>query len=109
MDNPLIIVRWVDICSAAGWEGMDEVDPIEVTSVGWKCYEDDKVLKIGTTIGEDGYYYGITALPKGCVLEVTDACPVSPATHKAELPKPYEPRRKDRPNPHRLIAPSTFR
>ena len=101
MDNPLIIVRWVDICSAAGWEGMDEVYPIEVTSVGWKCYEDDKVLKIGTTIGEEGYYYGITALPKGCVLEVTDACRVSSATHKAVLPTPYEPRRMGKPNPHR--------
>jgi len=109
MDNKLVIVKWVDICSAAGWEGMEEVDPIEVTSVGWRCFEDDKVLKIGTTLGEDGYYYGITALPKGCVLEVTDACQVSSATHKVEQLTPYEPRRMGRPNPHRQVAPSISR
>ena len=101
MDNKLVIVKWVDICSAAGWETVEEVDPIEVTSVGWVCYEDENVLKIGTTLGESGCYFGITALPKGCVLEVTDACQVSPATHKAELLAPYEPRRKGRPTPHR--------
>ena len=103
MDNELVIVKWVDICSAAGWESEEEVDPIEVTSVGWKCYEDENVLKIGTTLGEDGCYYGITAFPKGCVLEVTGACPVSPATHKAVPLKPYEPRRWGKSTPHRPV------
>tara|TARA_R100001244_G_scaffold26724_3_gene26646 strand:- start:592 stop:723 length:132 start_codon:yes stop_codon:yes gene_type:complete len=39
-------------------------------SVGWLVSQDDKEIKIGGTIGEDDAPYGITAFPKGCVLEI---------------------------------------
>jgi len=38
--------------------------------VGWLISQNEKEIKIGNTIGEDGVPYGITAFPKGCVLEI---------------------------------------
>tara|TARA_R100001530_G_scaffold63900_1_gene45939 strand:+ start:379 stop:504 length:126 start_codon:yes stop_codon:yes gene_type:complete len=38
--------------------------------VGWLISQDEKEIKIGNTIGEDDVPYGITAFPKGCVLEI---------------------------------------
>ena len=74
----LVYVKWRDITATAGWEAADEVDPIEVLSVGWLYSDDGETVKVGSTLGEDGEPYGITALPKGCILEVTDVLPVTP-------------------------------
>ena len=80
----LVFVKWRDITATAGWDDPDEVDPIEVISVGWLYSDDGDTVKIGTTLGEDGRPYGVTALPRGCVLEITSACPESPAVRKVE-------------------------
>jgi hypothetical protein len=49
-------------------------------SVGWLVYEDDKTIKIANTLDFDDWEdkgadkpvpYGITAFPKGCVVEIT--------------------------------------
>lgn len=77
-DLRLVYVKWRDIVATAGWEPASEVDPIEVLSVGWLESDDGETVKIGSTLGEDGLPYGITALPKGCILEVTDVLPVTP-------------------------------
>ena len=74
----LVYVKWRDITATAGWESADEVDPITVLSVGWLHSDDGETVKVGSTLGEDGEPYGITALPKGCILEVTDVLPVTP-------------------------------
>ncbi len=80
----LVFVTWLDITATAGWEPADEVEPIKVVSVGWLYSDDGETVKVGSTLGEDGEPYGITALPKGCVLEITSACPESPAVRKVE-------------------------
>ena len=77
-DLRLVYVKWRDITATAGWEPASEVDPIEVLSVGWLESDDGETVKIGSTLGEDGLPYGITALPKGCILEITDVLPVMP-------------------------------
>jgi len=70
-DKTLVLVRWVDITAVAGWEPAEEVEPIEVQTIGWVAYQDDKVLKVGNSLGEDGDVYGISAFPQGCVLSST--------------------------------------
>jgi len=84
-------VKWLDITATAGWDDPDEVDPIEVISVGWLYSDDGETVKIGTTLGEDGRPYGVTALPRGCVLEITSVSPESPAVRKAEPLAPSSP------------------
>ena len=84
----LVYVKWRDITATAGWEPADEVDPITVLSIGWLYSDDGETVKVGTTLGEDGEPYGITALPKGCILDITDVLPVkppSPAVVRAAL------------------------
>ena len=71
-------VKWRDITATAGWEDPDEVEPIEVLSIGWLYSDDGDTVKVGSTLGEDGRPYGISALPKGCILEITDVLPVKP-------------------------------
>jgi len=85
---PLVIVRWRDILAMAGWETADEVDPIEVESVGWLCHDGDDVIKLGSTLGDDGEAYAVTAFPRGCVISIDDVRPVSAAVRRAE---PLEP------------------
>jgi len=89
---PLVIVRWRDILAMAGWETADEVDPIEVESVGWLCHDGDDVIKLGSTLGDDGEAYAVTAFPRGCVLDITTLTPRSP-------PSPAEVQ-PIRPSPH---------
>ena len=78
----LVYVKWRDITATAGWEAADEVDPIEVLSVGWLYSDDGETVKVGSTLGEDNEPYGITALPKGCILSITDVLPVTPPSHE---------------------------
>ena len=85
---PLVIVKWRDILAMAGWETAEEVDPIEVESVGWLCHDGDDVIKLGSTLGDDGEAYAVTAFPRGCVLSVTSVHPESAATHRGA---PLEP------------------
>ena len=89
---PLVIVKWRDILAMAGWETAEEVDPIEVESVGWLCHDGDDVIKLGSTLGDDGEAYAVTAFPRGCVLDITTLTPRSPPSPVAELPA--------RPSPH---------
>ena len=83
---PLVIVKWRDILAMAGWETAEEVDPIEVESEGWLCHDGDDVIKLGSTLGEDGEAYAITAFPRGCVLEITYVTPRSPLSPSAVQP-----------------------
>jgi hypothetical protein len=80
-DHTLVLVTWLDITAVAGWEPAKDVEPTEVQTIGWIAYEDDKVLKIGNSLGEDGDVYGITALPQGCVLSTT-------VLHVSPVPSP---------------------
>jgi hypothetical protein len=69
-DYPLVLVKWLDITATAGWEDPDEVEPIEVSTIGWMYSQDENTIKVGNSLGEDGRPYGITAFPSGCVKSV---------------------------------------
>ena len=66
----LVTIKWTDIIQTSDWTPANEVSCPELISVGWLVSQDDKEINIGGTIGEDDAPYGITAFPKGCVLEI---------------------------------------
>ena len=70
-EHTLVLIKWLDITATAGWEPAEDVEPTEVQTLGWIAYQDDKVIKVGNSLGEDGEVYGISALPQGCVLSTT--------------------------------------
>ena len=70
-EHTLLLIDWLDITATAGWEPADEVNPLEVQTLGWLAYQDDRVIKIGNSLGEDGEVYGISAIPQGCVISIT--------------------------------------
>lgn len=67
----LCVVKWRDITAMAGWEHPDDVNPTTVRTAGWLYSDDLDVLKVGDTLGEDGIPYGVTAIPRGCVVSVS--------------------------------------
>ena len=80
-EKELVIITWRDIISCSGWERADDIAGPELISVGWLVSENDDTIKIASTldptdsIGEAKgealpIPYGITAFPKGCVVEV---------------------------------------
>ena len=70
----LVRVEWWDTVQSSGWDTADEVNIMKVDQVGWflneSTWAEDGVLKLADTIAEDEYY-GITAIPKGCIRKVT--------------------------------------
>jgi hypothetical protein len=70
----LVRVEWLDTVQSAGWDTADEVNLMKVDQIGWffneSTWAEEGVLKLADTIAE-GEYYGITAIPKGCVRKVT--------------------------------------
>lgn len=101
-DHEVVLVTWLDITSTAGWEDPDEVEPIEVQTIGWLYSKDDDVVKVGGTLGEDGKPYGITAFPRGCIKKITflDVRQVSSVDQKATSSILSEPYPKDKTNGH---------
>ena len=71
-EKRLVHIRWTDIICHADWTEHSDVTCPEFLSIGWIVSEDAKEIKIGNTLNEEGIPYGITAFPRGCVLEVTD-------------------------------------
>ena len=80
-EKALVIITWRDILSCSGWEKPDDVDCPEFLTVGWLISEDNATVKIASTldptdsIGEAKgevlpVPYGITAFPKGCVVDI---------------------------------------
>ena len=79
-DYKLCLVKWRDVLATSGWE--KDADCPEILSVGWHVYEDDDTLKIANTLDYEDFSgeskeeekpvpYGLTAFPKGCVLDIT--------------------------------------
>jgi hypothetical protein len=70
----LVRVEWLDTVQSSGWDTADEVNLMKVDQIGWffneSTWSEEGVLKLADTIAE-GEYYGITAIPKGCVRKVT--------------------------------------
>ena len=106
MDNySLVLVKWLDITATAGWEPADEVEPIKVVSVGWLYLDDGETVKVGSTLGEDGEPYGVTAIPRGCVLEINPVYSESPEVRKAEPLAPSLQRQSENTTRLRPVSP----
>ena len=56
---------------SAGWDLPDDVSIKEVTQWGWIVHQDDKEVKIADTYADEEWY-GVTAIPRGCVIEITE-------------------------------------
>ena len=69
----LVRVEWLDTVQSSGWDTAEEVNIMKVDQIGWflneSTWSEDGALKLADTIAEDEYY-GITAIPKGCVRKV---------------------------------------
>mgnify|MGYP001182444598 FL=1 len=70
----LVMVEWFDTVQSSGWDTADEVDIMKVSQIGYflnqSTWSEEGVLKLADTVAEDEYY-GITAIPKGCVHRVS--------------------------------------
>ena len=66
----LVRVEWFDTVQSSGWDTVEEVNIMKVDQIGWflneSTWTEQGVLKLADTLAEDEYY-GITAIPKGCV------------------------------------------
>ena len=67
----LVKVEWWDTVQSSGWDTADEVNIMKVSQIGYflnqSTWSEEGVLKLADTIAEEEYY-GITAIPKGCLL-----------------------------------------
>ena len=70
----LVKVEWWDTVQSSGWDKADEVNIMKVSQIGYflnaSTWTEEGALKLADTIAEEEYY-GITAIPKGCVRKVT--------------------------------------
>jgi hypothetical protein len=70
----LVKVEWWDTVQSSGWDTADEVNIMKVSQIGYflneSTWTEEGALKLADTIAEEEYY-GITAIPKGCVRKVT--------------------------------------
>ena len=66
----LVRVEWFDTVQSSGWDTAEEVNIMKVDQIGWflneSTWTEEGVLKLADTLA-DNEYYGITAIPKGCI------------------------------------------
>lgn len=76
LDLQLVLVTWKDIIATSGWEDGADVSCPLLSTIGWVYSEDEDEMKVGNTveltnaIGDVGQPYGITCLPKGCIVSI---------------------------------------
>lgn len=66
----LIKVHWDDIVETCDWTEAEDVKLPRFVTIGWLITENERCLKVGHTMNEDGRIYGITAFPKGCIAHI---------------------------------------
>lgn len=70
----LVKVLWLDTVQSSGWDKAEDINVMKVEQIGWfineATWDVEGVLKLANTIAEDEYY-GITAIPKGCIRGIT--------------------------------------
>jgi hypothetical protein len=80
-EKKLVIIKWRDVISDDSWTLPKDVECPTLYSVGWLVKDDEDTVKIASTLDPDDFSgevkdetkpvpYGITAFPKGCVLEI---------------------------------------
>ena len=65
---------------SSGWDTKDEVSPKLVKQLGWLVNKDKECVKLADTLSE-GEYYGITAIPSGCVELIVDVMTGTPESY----------------------------
>ena len=65
----LIKVTWVDIVGTAGWEDSENVNIEPVEQWGVLIYRAKDQIKVAHS-KMAGKWYGITAIPTGCIREI---------------------------------------
>ena len=71
MKREAVIVSWWDTVDSSEWDTHEEVHIKEVIQIGWMVYQDERSIKLADTFS-DNEYFGITAIPKGCVIEIKE-------------------------------------
>ena len=66
----LIKVHWDDIVETCDWTEAEDVKLPRFITIGWLITENERCLKLGHTMNDDGRIYGITAFPKGCIAHI---------------------------------------
>ena len=77
-------VHWLDIVASAGWEKCEDVNPAVMETTGYIVYRDKEVIKIANTKDDKGAWFGIHAIPMGCVKKIR---PLSGALKVKRSPK----------------------
>ena len=77
-------VHWLDIVASAGWESIKDVNPAVMETTGYIVYRDKEVIKIANTKDDKGAWFGIHAIPMGCVKKIR---PLSGAYKSRRLAK----------------------
>ena len=77
-------VHWLDIVASAGWESIKDVNPAVMETTGYIVYRDKEVIKIANTKDHKGAWFGIHAIPMGCVKKIR---PLSGAVKVKRSPK----------------------
>ena len=77
-------VHWLDIVASAGWEKCEDVNPAVMETTGYIVYRDTEVIKIAYTKDDKGGWFGIDAIPMGCVKKIR---PLSGALKVKRSPK----------------------
>ena len=77
-------VHWLDTVASAGWESLKDVNPAIMQTTGYVVYKDKEVIKIANTKDDKGVWFGIHAIPMGCVKKIR---PLSGAVKVKRSPK----------------------
>ena len=76
----VVTVDWLDTVGSANWDTKDDVDIKLVKQIGWLVDKDDKCIKIADSLSEEEYY-GITAIPIGCIESIIDMLTGTPESY----------------------------
>ena len=67
----VLLIRWIDSTrNACGWTTSNDIDLIEIETIGFCVEEDDEKYTITSTVGSEGDFFDAFMIPKGCVKEV---------------------------------------
>ena len=80
MSYRIVTVDWWDTVDSAGWDTKDDVKPKLVKQIGWLVTNEDDCIKLADTLSECEYY-GITAIPSGCVELIVDVMTGTPESY----------------------------
>lgn len=79
-------VTWIDTVDSSGWDKPEDVEVMTVEQWGFIVSEYNLQLKLADT-WSDGDFFGVTAIPKGCIRKIQHVVAVN---DPSQLPVPPE-------------------